>query len=221
MRNFGESSEAFAQEHKEKVPAAKEAALGAIQEWSKDEDPIGDIQNILKYHGSASEWLKERLGDLTYEQISEMAGAEDWKGQSHEDLEQSRIAADLKRYVDKIITPLVLIKEIGSSLDEERAKLFAEWLRVIMVGTEQNDVASMIDAAKRFDPDMVLDSSEEYFAGQDQPEEYHRTEKGSGPLLAASLKLRFGEKGVIDISDDENNRGGLGNTTEVYAYIEK
>jgi len=83
------------------------------------------------------------------------------------------------------------------------------------------DVASIIEAAKRYSPDMVLDSSQEFFAGQDKPEELHRTEKGSGPLLAASVKLRLGKKGVIDISDDENNNGGLGNTTQVYAYFEK
>ena len=91
----------------------------------------------------------------------------------------------------------------------------------MMVGNSQNDIVSIIEAAKRYSPDMVLDSSLEFFAGQDQPEELHRTEQGSGPLLAASVSLRLGKRGVIDISDDENNPGGLGYSTNVHAYIEK
>jgi len=212
----------FEQENKEKVPAAKAEALHALQEWAGDTEPIFAVKSLLKYHGPASEWLKEQLGQLTYEQIEGMADrAEDWEGQRHEDLERARIAAELKRYVDKIVTPLVLIKKIGESLTEEQVEHFAEWIRVMMVGNSQDDVASIIEAAKRYSPDMVLDSRQEFFAGQDQPEELHRTEQGSGPLLAASVKLRLGKKGVIDISDDENNRGGLGNTTQVYAHIEK
>ena len=213
--------QSFEQEAKEKVPVAKAEALRALQEWASDKEPIFAVESLLKYHGPASEWLKEQLGQLTYEQIEEMSGAEDWERQKSEDLDRSRIAGELKRYVDKIVTPLVLIKKIGESLSEEQAQHFAEWIRVMMVGNSQDDVASIIEAAKRYSPDMVLDSSQEFFAGQAQPEELHRTEKGSGPLLAASVKLRLGKKGVIYISDDENNRGGLGNTTQVYAYIEK
>jgi len=213
--------QSFEQENKEKVPVAKAEALHALQEWASDTEPIFAVESLLKYHGPASEWLKGQLGQLTYEQIEEMSKAEDWERQRSEDLDRSRIAGELKRYVDKIVTPLVLIKKIGESLTEEQAQHFAEWIRVMMVGNSQDDVASIIEAAKRYSPDMVLDSSQEFFAGQDQPEELHRTEKGSGPLLAASVKLRLGKKGVIDISDDENNCGGLGNTTQVYAYIEK
>jgi len=222
MNQHERPSQAFEQENKEKVPAAKAEALRALQEWAGDTEPIFAVESLLKYYGSASEWLKEQLGQLTYEQIEGMADrAEDWEGQHGEDLERSRIAAELKRYVDKIVTPLVLIKKIGESLSEEQAQHFAEWIRIMMVGNSQDDVASIIEAAKRYSPDMVVDSRQEFFAGQDQPEELHRTEQGNGPLLAASVKLRLGKKGVIEISDDENNRGGLGNTTQVHAYIEK
>jgi|GEM_PF-2639233 hypothetical protein len=222
MSQYDGPRQMFERESKEKVTTAKTEALRALQEWAGDKEPISAVENLLKYHGPASEWLKEQLGKLTYQQIEEMADrAEDWEGKSHKDLEISRIAAELKRYVDNIVTPLVLIKKIGESLTEEQVEYFAEWIRIMMVGNSQNDVASIAEAAKRYSPDMIIDSRREYFAGQDQPEELHRTEEGTGPLLAASIKLRLGKKGVINISDDENNRGGLGNTVQVYAYIEK
>jgi len=219
-------AEEFSRENKEKLLAAHETALNAVKEWSIDKKPIGDVEGFFKGYGPASKWLKDQLGSLTYDQISKMAEASEdvyWGKQVSNtvDLEKSWLAANLKKYIDKVVTPLIIIKEIGSSLDEKKAKLFAESLRVMMSGTGQGDVASMIHAAKRLDPDMVLNSQLEFFAGKDQPEEYHRTEKGNGPLLAASVSLRLGEKGVIEFSDDENNRGGYGNTTDVVAHIKE
>jgi len=203
-----------------KILLAKTDALRAIQEWAGDEEPISAIGIFLKSYGPPSQWLKAELGNLTYEKISEMAAArDDEQQQQFQDFDRLRLAGDLKKYIDKIVTPLILIKEIGQSLRPEQADPFAEGIRAMMDGNFEDDVSAIIQAAKRYSPDMVAESRLEFFAGKDQPDELHRTEEGNGPLLAASVKLRLGENGFISISDDENNRGGLGRTTEVYAHI--
>ena len=82
----------FEQENREKVTVVKAEALRVLQEWARDKEPIVDVESLLGYRGSASEWFKEQLGKFTYEQIKEMANrAEDWEGQRHEDLERQEL----------------------------------------------------------------------------------------------------------------------------------
>ncbi len=194
---------AFEHENKEQLSGARVEAFGAMQEWAKDAEPVFAVEALMKYHGPASEWLKEKMGSLDYETIVEMSDAQDWERQRSQDLDRSRLAGEVRRYIEQIVTPLVLIKEKGPSITPDKVELFGKWLATMMAGVHQDEISNMIDAAKRHVPDLVISSDRSYFAGEDQPDEMHRTEEGTGPLLAAGLDLRLGDAATVSIYDDE------------------
>jgi len=171
----------------------------------QDPEPVFAISSFKKSYGPASEWLREQIGRGDYEGIAKMSHVEDWELLESQDKDRSRLAEEVMRYINRIVIPLVLIKEIGPSITPEKVELFGKWLAAMMTGVHQDEISDMIDAAQKYAPDLVLSSDLQYFAGDDQPNEVHRTEEGSGPLLAAGLDLRLGDNATVSIFDDDQS----------------
>ncbi|KKQ80281.1 MAG: hypothetical protein UT02_C0012G0032 [Parcubacteria group bacterium GW2011_GWC2_38_7] len=193
----------------------KSEAFSIVQGWFANGVPTGTIERFLdRAEGSA--WLKANMAELTYEKLEELAEKNYQSNISTEELRRAQLAEEMLRYINKVLFPIVAVDMLRETVAPEDAERFGLWMQKMLVGTNQNDVSDMISVAEAYCPALILNSHREYWQEEGDPEDSHRTEKATGPLLAASLTLGMGEKGEIFISDYEENRGGLGHTTSAF-----
>ncbi|HTK03753.1 MAG TPA: hypothetical protein VL401_03250 [Alphaproteobacteria bacterium] len=198
--------------------AMKDARLGAFEAFKNAAHNSPEVfEPILNGYGG-SQWLRENLANLTYEDVEKRAKA-NTENSSYSEKEKTDICAELKRCVDGVIAPIIFIEKQENVLNDDNLDAINDQFYGLLDGISQNEVSDMIPFAKYYCPEREIKAERQYWATEDQPESLHRTEQGNGPLLAAKLILKVGKNYQAIISDDENNPGGLGDSYK--ASIEK